>query len=146
SRPLIVTDPGLLTTPAFRRLQRTIPQAPLFSDVHPNPTEIDIEAAFHSCTDARCDGIVAFGGGGALDVGKAVRLRLRRPERRLQDFEFEFDWKPLAPFVAIPTTAGTGSEVGRSSVIIIGGRKRVFFLPPLLADVLLVVAGEPREF
>ena len=137
--PLIVTDPGLLKTPAFQRLQQALPQSyPIFSEVHPNPTENDVEKAFASYQTHHCDSVIAFGGGSALDVGKIIRLRVKRPEQKLAQFNYQDDWKNLAPFIAIPTTAGTGSEVGRSSVIILENHKRVFFHPSLLANLVIL--------
>jgi len=82
-------------------------------------------------------------GGSALDVGKVIRLCLKRPDKPLIPFEFEADWSGLAPCVAIPTTAGTGSEVGRSSVIIKDGRKQVVFHPSLLASLVISILNSP---
>ncbi len=138
-QPLIVTDPGLLATGAFSALQKVMAgRGVVYSGVHPNPIEVDFEEATQAYADGQCDGVVGFGGGSALDVAKAVRLRVHRPEMGLGEFDFGADWKGLAPFIAIPTTAGTGSEVGRSSVIMIGGRKRVIFHPELLAALVLL--------
>jgi alcohol dehydrogenase class IV len=134
--PLVVTDPGLVATDAFK-LFRSIKGAvswPVFSKVQPNPTEDDVERASAAFTQLKCDGVIAIGGGSALDVGKVIRLRIRRPEMKLGQFDFHADWSGLVPFIAIPTTAGTGSEVGRSSVIILEGKKAVLFHPKLLAD------------
>src|SRR5213079_2385085 len=79
-------------------------------------------------------------GGSPLDVGKAARLLVRRPGFDLAGFYDEADWSGLAPFVAIPTTAGTGSEVGRSSVITLEAthRKTVLFHPELLAKLVIL--------
>lgn len=138
-QPLIVTDPGLTKTPIIDQIVKLIPTAPkVFSDVTPNPTNQNVEDATSAYMESKCDGVIAVGGGSALDVGKAIRLRIRRPEKTLAEFEFENAWKPLVPFVAIPTTAGTGSEVGRSSVIILDGQKKVFFHPSLLADLVIL--------
>lgn len=137
--PLIVTDPGLVKTPAFQRLQLTLKQSyPIYSEVHPNPTESDVEKAFQAYQEYRCDSVIAFGGGSALDVGKIIRLRIKRPQQTLGKFNYQDDWSNLVPFLAIPTTAGTGSEVGRSSVIIIDNHKRVFFHPALLANLVIL--------
>ncbi len=117
-RPLVVTDPGLLATGAFKALEKISGKKwAVFSGVHPNPTIEDVDAAAAAGREAQCDAVIAFGGGSALDVGKVIRLCLKRPDKPLIPFEFEADWSGLAPCVAIPTTAGTGSEVGRSSVI-----------------------------
>jgi 4-hydroxybutyrate dehydrogenase len=149
-RPLIVTDPGILPTGAFASLKEISGgKWPVFSDVHPNPTVEDVEGAAQAFRRGKCDAVIAFGGGSPLDAGKAVRLRLKRPKLSLAKYDYALDWSGLAPFVAIPTTAGTGSEVGRSSVITVDGRKRGFFHPALLAafvilDPELTAALPPR--
>jgi alcohol dehydrogenase class IV len=145
-RPLVVTDPGLLPTEAFQLLERTLgasargQQWSLFSGVHPNPIESDVTETAAAYRAGGCDAILAFGGGSALDVGKAARLLLKRPELKLADFRWQDDWSGLAPFIAIPTTAGTGSEVGRSSVITLPAtqRKAVLFHPELLAKLVIL--------
>ncbi len=145
-RPLIVTDPGLLPTEAFRRLEAVLGPAQrgqswfLYHDVHPNPVEADVTGTADAYRANRCDGVVAFGGGSALDVGKAARLLIKRPSLALADYRWDDDWSGLAPFVAIPTTAGTGSEVGRSSVVTITAtqRKAVLFQPELLARLVIL--------
>ena len=146
ARPLVVTDGALAKSNAFALLAALLDAgAAVFPDVRPNPTEDDVEGAFHAYRENGCDAVIAFGGGSALDVGKAVRLRVRRPEKTLAQFAFEADWRGLAPLLAIPTTAGTGSEVGRSSVIIMEGRKRVIFHPALLADLVILDPEFTRE-
>ncbi len=145
-RPLVVTDGGLVQTEAFRQLSAALGESKrgdgwiVFSGVHPNPVEADVIDGAKAYLDSKCDGVVAFGGGSALDVGKAIRLIVKRPELKLADFRFEDDWRGLAPCVCIPTTAGTGSEVGRSSVITLAstGRKAVMFHPELLADYVIL--------
>src|SRR5262249_44933067 len=140
-------------TAAFRSLQQMLGAGRqnqswfLYSGVHPNPVESDVSETAAVFRTGNCDGIVAFGGGSALDVGKAARLLLKRPGLKLGAFRFEDDWSGLAPFVAIPTTAGTGSEVGRSSVITLEstGRKAVFFHPELLARLVILDAELTRE-
>lgn len=151
-RPLVVTDPGLLVTDAFQKLQETLgvdrhgKQWFLFHGVHPNPVESDFSETAEAYRVAGCDGIVAFGGGSALDVGKAARLLLKRPSLKLAEYRYEDDWSGLAPFIAIPTTAGTGSEVGRSSVVTIAAtqRKAVLFHPELLAKLVILDAELTR--
>ncbi len=145
-RPLVVTDPGLLQTNAFQTLSRVLGPAQLgqtwelFHDVHTNPTEQDVIDAGKAYRAAGCDLVVAFGGGSALDVGKACRLLVKRPDLQLAKFNFNDDWSGLARCVCIPTTAGTGSELGRSSVITIAGtqRRAVIFLPRLLAKLVIL--------
>ena len=145
-RPLVVTDPGLLPTAAFQQLRATLGAAGqgtewfLFSDVHPNPVERDVVEPATLFREKNCDGVIAIGGGSALDAGKAARLLVKRPGFNLARVYDEPDWSGLAPFVAIPTTAGTGSEVGRSSVITLAGtqRKAVLFHPELLAKLVIL--------
>lgn len=145
-KPLVVTDPGLLPTEAFTLLKNALGAKgqgtswALYSEVHPNPVEADVVNGARSYRDQACDGIIAFGGGSALDVGKAIRLLIKRTDMRLENFQYTDDWSGLAPCVCIPTTAGTGSEVGRSSVITMErtGRKAVFFQPALLANLVIL--------
>jgi alcohol dehydrogenase class IV len=145
-RPLVVTDSGLEGTPAMATLadamggRRSNQRWALYSGVHPNPVETDVIEAAEQFRAEKCDGVIAFGGGSPLDVGKAARLLVRRPGYDLGRFHDESDWSGLAPCVAIPTTAGTGSEVGRSSVITMRstGRKKVLFHPELLAKQVIL--------
>ncbi len=140
-RPLVVTDKGFMATGAFGLLVAALggeagrPSWVLFPDVHANPVEGDVRAAASAFLGGGCDGVVAIGGGSPLDAGKAARLLARRPGFDLARFYDEPDWTGLAPLVAIPTTAGTGSEVGRSSVITLDStrRKALLFHPELLA-------------
>lgn len=145
-RPLVVTDPGLPPTEAFGLLEEVLGADKrgkdwfVFSQVHPNPVEKDVVDGAAAYTRHGCDGVIAFGGGSALDAGKAVRLLVKRPGFALHDFDWRDDWFGLAPCFAIPTTAGTGSEVGRSSVIVLErtGRKGVLFHPGLLANMVFL--------
>ncbi len=156
-RPLVVTDAGLLNTEAFRTLAKSLGAADqgkswfVFSGVHPNPIEQDVREAAQAFVQNKCDGVIAFGGGSALDVGKAARLLVKRPGFDFAKFYDESDWSGLAPCIAIPTTAGTGSEVGRSSVITLDAthRKAVLFNPELLAKLVILdpqlTAGLPPK-
>src|SRR5438093_5288036 len=145
-KPLVVTDPGLLSTEAFQLLHQTLGTKKqgkmwfLYFGVHANPIEQDVRDAAEAFRANDCDGIIAIGGGSPLDVGKAARLLVRRSDFDLAKFYNVPDWSGLAPFVAIPTTAGTGSEVGRSSVITLGAtrRKAVLFHPELLAKLVIL--------
>lgn len=145
-RPLVVTDAGLLETDAFRVLSRTLGEENrnrrwfLYSGVHPNPIESDVREPAALFQEKHCDGVIAIGGGSALDAGKATRLLVKRPGFDFAKFYDESDWSSLAPFIAIPTTAGTGSEVGRSSVITLNATKRkaVLFHPELLAKLVIL--------
>src|SRR5258708_16625581 len=120
-RPLVVTDTGLAKTSAFALLETSLEGAgaAVCAKVRPNPVEEDVEEAFRAFRQSGCGAVIAFGGGSALDVGKAVRLRIKRPEKTLAQFDFGADWSGLAPLVAVPTTAGTGGRVRRSSGVII---------------------------
>lgn len=145
-RALVVTDTGMLGTDTLRALSRSLGEKELnhrwflYSGVHPNPGESDVRepaALFH---EKHCDGVIAIGGGSALDAGKATRLLVKRPGFNFAKFYDEPDWSNLPPFIAIPTTAGTGSEVGRSSVITLDATKRkaVLFHPELLAKLVIL--------
>jgi 4-hydroxybutyrate dehydrogenase len=138
SRPLLVTDPGLLDTEAFKSVQRRVPAATVFSGVHSNPIQQDVEDATAAFLKSNSDSVIAVGGGSALDVGKLVRLRAKFREHPFTDLANAPLSGKLAAFIAIPTTAGTGSEVGRSSVITIAGKKHVIFKPELLADLIIL--------
>lgn len=140
-RPLVVTDTGLLETRAFAALKKAVgASCEIFSGVHPNPVEQDVVQAARAFREKGCDSVIAFGGGSALDVGKACRLLIKRPDLALSQFNFNDDWIGLAPCVCVPTTAGTGSEVGRSSVITLEAtqRKGVLFHPQLLARLVVL--------
>ena len=152
-RPLVVTDPGLLQTPAFEALKKVLGGSQLgkswelFHEVHSNPAEQDVIDAAKAFREGGCDAVIAFGGGSALDVGKACRLLVKRPELKLSRFNFKDDWSGLARCVCIPTTAGTGSEVGRSSVITLAGtqRRSVIFLPRLIAKLVILDPEMTRD-
>jgi len=144
TRPLLVTDSGLVKTQAFHliveEMNRVWPEAyAQFTDVHPNPTDKDVENAWAAYSQGVCDGVVGLGGGSALDVARALRLKVAFPDVALMEMPFD-ELPPLVPMCAIPTTAGTGSEVGRSSVITIEqmGRKAVFGAPPLMAEIAVL--------
>lgn len=146
-RPLVVTDGGLIQTEAFRSLAAVLGETKrnkdwfVFGEVHPNPIEDDVRRPAALFRENGCDGVIAIGGGSPLDAGKAARLLARHPDFPLEKFyEQPADWSGLAPFIAIPTTAGTGSEVGRSSVITLDAtrRKAVLFHPELLAKLVIL--------
>jgi 4-hydroxybutyrate dehydrogenase len=145
-RPLVVTDPGLLPTAAFQALVETLGGATqdkawfTYSGVHPNPVEQDVREAAAAYRANDCDAVIAIGGGSALDAGKAARLLVKQPALDFTRFYEQPDWSGLPPFIAIPTTAGTGSEVGRSSVITLEStrRKAVLFHPELLAKLVIL--------
>jgi 4-hydroxybutyrate dehydrogenase len=145
-RALVVTDKALVETTAFELLANHLGRAnlgktwELFDGVHSNPMEQDVVEAAKTFREAKCDTVVAFGGGSALDVGKALRLLIKKPGLKLKDFSFNDDWNGLPRCIAVPTTAGTGSEVGRSSVVTLEGthKKAVIFLPRLLAKLVIL--------
>jgi len=148
--PLIVTDRGLLATDAFALLRKLLPEeTPVFSDVHPNPLAVDVIAGAAAWREAKCDGIIGFGGGSALDVAKIIRAAVTHSNKHWQELTWQDHPGDLPPFIAIPTTAGTGSEVGRSSVITFQKTKRVIFHPALLAKLVIldprVTAGLPPK-
>ncbi|TEA77550.1 iron-containing alcohol dehydrogenase [Allopusillimonas ginsengisoli] len=126
SRPLFVTDPGLADLPVFRAVVEQCEEGGLscgvFSGIKSNPTGSNVEQGAHAYHCGGHDGVVAFGGGSALDAGKAIALMVGQ-SRPLWDFEdvgdnyLRVNVAGMAPVVAVPTTAGTGSEVGRASVI-----------------------------
>ncbi len=143
--PLLVTDGGLLSTDAYRlaaeAMEREWPgRWSTFSGVHPNPLEADVEHALAAYLEADCDGIVGLGGGSALDVGKALRLLVAFPTTSLLDVQLDRLPPRLVPYCAIPTTAGTGSEVGRSAVVTSAklGRKVVVGGHPLMPDLAIL--------
>jgi alcohol dehydrogenase class IV len=156
-KPLVVTDPGVLSTAAFKRIAAVLGENLLgkewfvYSGVHGNPVENDIREAAAAFCENGCDAVIAVGGGSPLDVGKAARLLVKRPGFDFSKFYDESDWSGLAPLIAIPTTAGTGSEVGRSSVITLDAthRKAVLFNTELLAKLVILdpalTAGLPAK-
>lgn len=145
-RPLVVTDQGVVKTEAYSALAKVLGEGEcgrswfVYSGVHPNPIESDVREAAEQIRQHACDGVIALGGGSPLDAGKAARLLIKRPSLDLTRFYDETDWSGLLPFVALPTTAGTGSEVGRSSVITLAAthRKAVLFHPELLARLVIL--------
>jgi len=142
-RPLFVTDPQIAKLPMAQDCIRTLTAAGLtcatHMDIQPNPVEANVTAGVSAYRAALCDGVIAFGGGSALDVGKAVALMVGQA-RPLWDFEDREDWwqrvdtARMAPVIAVPTTAGTGSEVGRASVItdVRDRVKRIIFHPRMM--------------
>jgi 4-hydroxybutyrate dehydrogenase len=145
-RPLVVTDPGLLETHAFEKLMLVLDKTnlgktwELYHGVHSNPTEQDVIDAAKAYREAQCDGILAFGGGSALDVGKACRLFILRPDLKLAKFNFQDDWNGMPRCLCIPTTAGAGTEMSQTITITLAGTKRrnAFFLPRLLPKLVIL--------
>lgn len=149
--PLLVTDPGLADLPMISEALTACRGAgldcALFADIQSNPTGDNVQAGVEAYRQGKCDGVIAFGGGSALDAGKAVALMVGQ-DRPLWDFEDVGDnWTRvnaagIAPVVAVPTTAGTGSEVGRASVITDATRqvKKIIFHPRMLPSLVILDA------
>jgi alcohol dehydrogenase class IV len=155
SRPLIITDEGLVNAPMIKNALAALNNAALFGAVRGNPASSHVEAGLRAYRAGSHDGVVAFGGGSALDAGKAVAF-MSGQTRPLWDFEDIGDWwtradpAGIAPVVAVPTTAGTGSEVGRASVILNEEthQKKIIFHPKMMPRVVIADAeltvGLPR--
>lgn len=147
-RPLLVTDPGLRKLPMVENALASLRAAGLgdnvFSDIQANPVGKNVDDGVVCYKQNGCDGVIAFGGGSALDVGKAIALMVGQT-RPLWDFEDCDDWYTrvnvtgMAPTIAVPTTAGTGSEVGRASVILDEAThiKKIIFHPRMLPAVVI---------
>lgn len=160
SKPLLVTDRGLATMNITIKTLDLLEAAGLgraiFADVDPNPNEKNAEAGVQAYKDGGHDGVVAFGGGSGLDLGKLVAF-LAGQTRPLWDFEDIGDWwtradtDAIAPIVAVPTTAGTGSEVGRASVITnsMTQEKKIIFHPKFLPTIVIcdpeLTVGMPKS-
>ncbi|HUK11604.1 MAG TPA: iron-containing alcohol dehydrogenase [Stellaceae bacterium] len=148
ARPLLVTDPGLAASPMVKRALDLMSQAGmkpgLFSALKPNPVARNVEDGIGALRAGSHDGVVAMGGGSALDTGKVIAFQAGQT-RPLWDFEDIGDWwtranaDAIKPVVAIPTTAGTGSEVGRAGVIINEAehRKYIIFHPRMMPRVVI---------
>jgi len=148
TRPLLVTDPGLkdsaIVARALDLLKSAGREAAVFADVKGNPTNANVEAGVAAYRAAGADGVIAFGGGSGLDVGKLVAFMVGQ-SRPIWDFEDVGDWwtradaDKIAPIVAVPTTAGTGSEVGRAAVVTNEEthEKKIIFHPKLLPAVVI---------
>jgi len=140
--PLLVTDPGLASLPMIASATTACIAAGLrchvFSEVQANPIEPNVTAGVAAFRKGSHDGVIAFGGGSALDAGKAVALMVGQ-SRPIWDFEDREDWftrvdvAGMAPTIAVPTTSGTGSEVGRASVItdLRDHTKKIIFHPKM---------------
>ena len=142
--PLLITDPGLASLPMLKNIVDDI-QCGVFSAIKANPTGENVQDGVSHYKNNNHDGVIAFGGGSALDAAKAVALMVGQ-DRAIWDFEDVGDnWthvnvEGMAPVVAVPTTAGTGSEVGRASVITDHEQhlKKIIFHPNMLpAQVIL---------
>ena len=146
SRPLVVTDPLVAGLPFFKQLMAGLDAKGLsvtvFHDMHKNPVKSDVYKGTDAFDEGKCDSVVGIGGGAAMDVARAIVLRVHHREDL-----FKYDdliggdvyvTGDVPHFVTIPTTAGTGSEVGRSAIIADDEthRKRILFSPKLLARIV----------
>lgn len=146
---LLITDPGLATLPIVQQAvlgcQSDGLDCAVFSHIKGNPTEQNVADGVHAYRAGNFDGVIAFGGGSALDAAKAVALMVGQ-NRPLWDFEdvgdnyLRVNVAGMAPVVAVPTTAGTGSEVGRASVITDDQAhvKRIIFHARMLPAVVIL--------
>lgn len=148
AKALIVTDPGVIKAGAVDAVRASLDAAEVahatFDGVHGNPLENDVHAGFDAYQASRASIVVAVGGGSPLDVAKLVRLLVTHAPP-LAQYDDAIDGgnkitKPVPPMIAVPTTAGTGSEVGRSGVVTIEAthRKTVIFSPRLMAEVAVL--------
>ncbi|GAB4359595.1 MAG: iron-containing alcohol dehydrogenase [Oricola sp.] len=147
-KPLLVTDRGLASMDITQRTLKLMQDAGLgtamFADVDPNPTEKNLAEGVKAFREGGHDGVIAFGGGSGLDLGKMVAF-MSGQTRPVWDFEDIGDWwtradpDGIAPNIAVPTTAGTGSEVGRASVITNSEThvKKIIFHPKVLPSVVI---------
>jgi alcohol dehydrogenase class IV len=143
-RPLLVTDEGLRAAPMVQQALELVPRTGLFAGVRGNPVAANIEAGLAAYRAGAHDGVIAFGGGSALDAGKVIAF-MSGQTRPLWDFEDVGDWwtradrRGIAPVVAVPTTAGTGSEVGRAGVVINEAthQKKIIFHPQMMPGVVI---------
>jgi alcohol dehydrogenase class IV len=158
ARPLLVTDRGLAKTDLVAGIVGRVRDARIpvsvFSDVKANPTEANLRAGVDAFRTGGHDGVIAVGGGSALDVGKCVAFMVAQT-RPVWDFEDIGDWwtrantDGIAPIVAVPTTAGTGSEVGRAGVITREDthEKKIIFHPMMMPKIAIedpeLAAGLP---
>ena len=148
-KPLLVTDKGLVQSDIVKNTLSILKESgispALYSNVIGNPTGTNVNEGVSSFKKDNCDGVIAFGGGSGLDVGKAVAF-MSGQTLPIWDFEDVGDnWKKaksdkIAPIIAVPTTAGTGSETGRASVILNEetGVKNIIFHPKFLPSIVIL--------
>ena len=149
NRPLLVTDKGLASSDIIQNslsnLKQNSFEVILYSNVIGNPTGTNVNEGVGIYRKNNCDGVIAIGGGSGLDVGKAVAF-MSGQDLPIWDFEDVGDnWKKaksnsIAPIIAVPTTAGTGSETGRASVILNEdtGVKKIIFHPKFLPSIVIL--------
>ena len=147
-RPLFVTDAGLASLPITAQALGVLETAGLgnaiFSEVFPNPDENSLAKGLKRYADGNHDGVVAFGGGSAVDLAKLIAF-MQGQTRSVWDYEDVGDWwtranpDTIAPIIAVPTTSGTGSEVGRASVLTNSKShvKKIIFHPKILPSIVI---------
>lgn len=147
-KPLFVTDPGLAKLSVVPSTLKLLDDAKIpygvFSEVRPNPIESNLDAGISVFREGKHDGVIAFGGGSALDLGKLIAFQAGQA-RPVWDFEDIGDWwtradaDKIAPIIAVPTTAGTGSEVGRAAVLTheASHTKKVIFHPKMMPQMVI---------
>jgi alcohol dehydrogenase class IV len=137
SRPLLVSDRALAATGIVARVQALLPKdTPFFLDVPSNPTEEAVALAVAAYRDNRCDGVIALGGGSPIDLAKGVALLANHADT-LESYAAIYGGvakitPDVAPLIAVPTTAGTGSEVGRAALITLRDGRKLGFISPYL--------------
>ena len=146
NNPLIVTDPGILKTDIIKKINSSLKnEANIFSEVQSNPTGANVEEGVKFFNKENHDGVIAVGGGSGMDTGKGIAF-MSKQERPLWNFEDIGDWWTRAradvifPIIAIPTTAGTGSETGRASVFTneLTKEKKIIFHPKMLPSKVIL--------
>ena len=144
--PLIVTDPGLLKTPIIDQINSDLSKkTTVYSEVQGNPTGSNVTNGVKVFLDGNHDGVIAIGGGSGMDAGKGIAF-LAHQSLPLWDFEDIGDWwtkadsSVIKPIIAIPTTAGTGSEVGRAGVFLNedNHKKKIIFHPKMLPEIAIL--------
>ena len=145
-KPLIVTDPGILKTNIIEKINTSlIDKANIFSDVQSNPTGKNVELGVSYFNSNTHDGVIAVGGGSGMDVGKGIAF-MAGQDRPLWDFEDIGDYwtransEVIKPIIAVPTTAGTGSETGRAGVYTNEEtkEKKIIFHPKMLPSIVIL--------
>lgn len=145
-KPLIVTDPTVVQLPFFKKIQDDLDKkgisVEVFSDIHKNPIKTDVLKGGDRFKESNRDSIIGIGGGAAMDVARAIALRINH-HRDLFDYDDliggdQYVTEEVPYFITVPTTSGTGSEVGRSAIISEdeSHRKRILFSPKLLAKIV----------
>jgi len=146
NKPLIVTDPGILKTNIIQKINSSLKdKANIFSDVQSNPTGNNVEHGVSYFNSNSHDGVIAVGGGSGMDVGKGIAF-MAGQERSLWDFEDIGDYwtransEVIKPIIAVPTTAGTGSETGRAGVYTNEEtkEKKIIFHPKMLPSLVIL--------